>query len=555
MRANLRQTKIMKNNAKSESLYIRLTYQGGSMRSLFRHGDRLLIQKSLMSDIVVGDVIVFQSQLRDQYIVHRVMSILATGFETRGDDRIATDKELVTQNQFAGRVEAVWRGNSWRRVRGGFPGLVRARLWQSIRVVHHSLLNRTTPRFNRSSAASNPDVQFLPERLFTLLKACCSETLRDETSKIPANIWPGLIALAVRQDVAPYLYSNLQKQNALAEIPEEIKAQLAKLHQNSWIMQQRLVHAHNTIVNALKHEEIDCISLKGLWYAHTLYRDPAARPMIDIDFLVRAENIPAALEIFKELGYVHIQEHDSVALEKEIWLYHPERRIKVDLHKDLIPYYSDIHWDIKDRWSRAIRTEMNGQPIMVLCPEDQIMHIILHGAFEHLFQPLKILLDAFLSINTWGGEVNWDDLRQQAEESGIGRALDLLAVMLRESFGESCSTLPTPVRHVPGDGIRWLLHTAPILHPPSLLHLYAGRDYLFYVLKRIRSVMHLSRGGQATSQSEQQTESKINMSLPALLRRAFTFSGLTVGFLFTSMRYPERKQFVFLRLLYWLGQR
>ncbi len=534
---------------------MKLTYNGGSMRSLFRQGDRLRVQPCLVTDVRAGDVIVYLNRSRDRHVVHRVMHILSSGFETRGDDRITADKELVIPDQFVGRVIAVWRSHSWKPVRGGIVGLIRSRLWQSMRMVHHSVLTRSIRMESATSPVSNPDVILLPHWLLQLLQSCLRGTLQSEINKIPENVWPSLVALASRQDLAPFIYANLNQQDALDELPASAQKQLHHLHQNSWIAQQRLMTAHTSITHALNEASIDSISLKGLWFAHSLYEDPASRPMVDIDLLVRPEQLTAATDVFIELGYVSIQEHDSVSLEKEIWLYHPERRIKVDLHQDLIPYYSDLTWDTSECWTRAIQADLEGQPIQVLSLEDQMMHIILHGSFEHLFQPHKVLLDAYLAIQTWGAEVDWKRVRERAETIGLGHALDLMVVTLRRAFDDHSMTLPAPIRHVPADGVRWLLYTAPILHPPSLLHLYAGRDYLFYVLKRARQLATFLRSGVQSQGGIQVTRSKPKMVAKTIIRRMFTLSGLTAGFLYGSIRHPSRKQFIFLKLLNWLSHR
>ncbi len=67
--------------------------------------DIAIIKKSTYDEVIVGDVIVFQSEIQghDVLIIHRVVGFHAEGgFETRGDNNSSVDLNPVTEENYQG---------------------------------------------------------------------------------------------------------------------------------------------------------------------------------------------------------------------------------------------------------------------------------------------------------------------------------------------------------------------------------------------------------------------------------------------------------------------
>jgi hypothetical protein len=115
------------------------------MRSIFRPGDRLVLEPVHLAEVRSGDVVAFRSsngQRGAVEIVHRVVAVRPEGLVTRGDNNRETDQRYVTEETLLGRVNHVERDGVVRDVHGGRRGLLRARLlrmrlavWRSIKAV------------------------------------------------------------------------------------------------------------------------------------------------------------------------------------------------------------------------------------------------------------------------------------------------------------------------------------------------------------------------------------------------------------------------------------
>lgn len=81
--------------------------------------DPLRVEKVGLSDIQVGDVIVFRTLQHDAQIVHRVVAKRNDRLITRGDAHLRRDRWWLSPDQVIGRVTEVQREKKWYPVAGG----------------------------------------------------------------------------------------------------------------------------------------------------------------------------------------------------------------------------------------------------------------------------------------------------------------------------------------------------------------------------------------------------------------------------------------------------
>lgn len=103
-------------------------YHGRSMRFTFRPGDCIYFRKVSVSDLAVGDVIVFHSKdTGDVDIIHRIIKIGSSFYLTHGDNNPGDQIENVSFSRVLGQAVAYKRkGEPVKSVTGGFRGRVRA---------------------------------------------------------------------------------------------------------------------------------------------------------------------------------------------------------------------------------------------------------------------------------------------------------------------------------------------------------------------------------------------------------------------------------------------
>jgi signal peptidase I len=102
-------------------------YHGASMGPTFKPGQLLHIRLD-SKKIMPGDIIVFKGQPDSQRIVHRVVSVSAQGFLTRGDNNKGLDPYLVLADQVIGKVDRMEMQGEQKVVLGGRQGLWKAQI-------------------------------------------------------------------------------------------------------------------------------------------------------------------------------------------------------------------------------------------------------------------------------------------------------------------------------------------------------------------------------------------------------------------------------------------
>ena len=155
------------------------------------------------------------------------------------------------------------------------------------------------------------------------------------------------------------------------------------------------------ILKELNGNGIDVIVLKGAYLAENVYGDIGARDFSDIDILIKENE----KKTFKKIISNILKDKDK-------------KWISLDIHYHLEPF---LKVDMESIWSRAIPITISGQKTFSLSPEDNLLHLCVHGAFHHLFQDvgLRILCDISETINRFGNEIDWDDFYSRSIEWGM----------------------------------------------------------------------------------------------------------------------------------------
>lgn len=98
-------------------------YVGPSMNPTLSEPDVLEIRPCPDRPLRVGDVVCFRRPQSDHLVVHRVARVGPEGLSTRGDNNTRDDVPVLLSD-LEGQVVAAWRGQSRRRIAGGWRGQV-----------------------------------------------------------------------------------------------------------------------------------------------------------------------------------------------------------------------------------------------------------------------------------------------------------------------------------------------------------------------------------------------------------------------------------------------
>ena len=147
-----------------------------------------------------------------------------------------------------------------------------------------------------------------------------------------------------------------------------------------------------------------------------------------MDVMVEPSNVPQAGHVLESLGYAHPWGRDVQEAFRRYHHHlapyvHKRDGVFAELHWDVLSPSSRLQLDVTGLWMRA-RTAVTGKVrCLVLCPEDQLLHLCLHFMNDRRARRHGGLLqvcDIALFLEKRGHEVNWDEFVDRAMLHSLG---------------------------------------------------------------------------------------------------------------------------------------
>jgi hypothetical protein len=189
----------------------------------------------------------------------------------------------------------------------------------------------------------------------------------------------------------------------------------------------------------LRSEGIAVIVLKGAYLAEVVYGDVALRSMSDVDLMVRQRDLARVEARLFEMGYAQRE--------------NPEADMDYAAHHHLHPLTKpggvpiEIHWtierptepftiDVEGLWERARPATIAGVEVLALAPEDLLLHLCLHTAFNHQFLlGLRSCWDILETIRHHGNDIDWEQVQRRARQWGVAKYAYLTLRLAKELLG------------------------------------------------------------------------------------------------------------------------
>lgn len=259
--------------------------------------------------------------------------------------------------------------------------------------------------------------------IYTLLRASPDE---NEVSHLDEEAWQAIARVARWHRLEPLLYEQVVA-NGLDKLAPPSLLSRWKKDASEWLFLS--LNRKSDLVatfTVLAHAGFSPVALKGAFLAFLAYREPHMRPMRDLDLLVSTKRkaIEATLCLLKN-GY---RQHNDTDGDVAAMLIHthqappviaPSQVTAIEIHARLS--HADKDFDVSATpgfLDRTIIRDVLGQPIRFACPEDQLTHLILHGARDHRFNVGPgLLVDIAMLIGAT--EIDWmrfDALMVEADQ-------------------------------------------------------------------------------------------------------------------------------------------
>jgi hypothetical protein len=302
------------------------------------------------------------------------------------------------------------------------------------------------------------DLKLLPEERF-ILDCLRAELDGDHKLERLTGVdihtidWNAVYEKAMRWGIAPFLIQIFKKQNPFLEIPHipaSFRHNIIFTYLQTFSSNKRNFDKLYEILRVFHAAGIDVVLLKGSHLAQFVYQDIGFRTMCDLDILIRKEHLDKAEKLILKMGYEYIKQHDDTQKQAAIiaWWKNPKSG-----HYHLAPFSCptkgiknlEIHWgieelgspfnkDIEGLWERSKPVQTSGMDVLVLSPEDLLLHLSIHLAYHHQlkFFGLRSCCDIAAIINHYADEVDWHQLQTRALNWGGGKYLYLALHLSKE---------------------------------------------------------------------------------------------------------------------------
>jgi hypothetical protein len=256
------------------------------------------------------------------------------------------------------------------------------------------------------------------------------------------SAWQHLLERAEAERLAGLLYT-VARHRDLCPPPVEKRLHDAFLH--TAIRNRLALQQLSGALAGLAAARVSVVVLKGAALLATVYESTGVRPMVDLDLLVRREQVPAAVAALAPAGYTVTgsQPHadTTLAYENELVLTGGTPGFTfLELHWSLFdsPHHQhalDLDWF----WRSAQPAALEAHTIQVLSPAAQLLHLCGHLALHHRHHAQLLWQNDIAELLVrCRAELAWDEVLAQAQRGD-------LVLSLRYALGEVVARWQAPV--------------------------------------------------------------------------------------------------------------
>ncbi|WP_265529450.1 nucleotidyltransferase domain-containing protein [Sphingomicrobium marinum] len=262
--------------------------------------------------------------------------------------------------------------------------------------------------------------------------------LADRVTALSDEDWRNIDARAQQHRLRPYLFYAAVEQAKLP-IPTDIAKGWRDCARASTV--EALLHQRDLVTAiGLFHEEgVDAVALKGAALAFTAYPQPGLRPMRDIDLWVRPADALRAHHVLLAAGYQAVTPGDpEILLETDHQLpllLAPGGETQIEIHARL--FHDAVEEDPSPRdefLTSCPMIEVAGQSVRVPSPEHQLLHLVVHAAYDHRFDNGPITLPDIAWL-TRHHAIDWP--AYHAMTGSLRRGSDALLGLVAQRFADA----------------------------------------------------------------------------------------------------------------------
>lgn len=275
-----------------------------------------------------------------------------------------------------------------------------------------------------------------------------------ETFNFSSINWDIVYKKSIQWRIAPLLYKIIEKRSAFlqtSKIPEHFTKRMKIIYLGTFTANYENLEIFDEALEIFNKVGLKVILLKGSHLARFVYQDVGLRGMLDIDILVKKEDLRKAEELLLQKGYSFLrmsqdpQKHFSNIewfKSKHSHLHpfiHPKGTKRIEIHWTIVMPTNLLNINIEKLWQRANSVRINETYALVLSPEDLLLYLSLHTSYQHKFMKhgLGPYCDIATTIRYYNQDIDWDQLKLRAYEWRAEKYLYLTLRLSKEILGVS----------------------------------------------------------------------------------------------------------------------
>src|ERR1044072_333343 len=249
--------------------------------------------------------------------------------------------------------------------------------------------------------------------------------------------WEYVARLARRHAVVPLVYRALQTY-ARGAAPEPVRNALSATYRANAARNVLLAGELLRVSNLFESEGVRALAYKGPALAVTAYGDLSLRRFVDLDVIVRAQDLERASQLLRGLGYapqgLTPEQESALARTQHAVSYSRDGgRLIVELHRDVSSKdFADVTLD-EGAWARAARVSILNGSVAAPSAEALLLALCVHGT-KHLWERLAWVCDVAGLVNSHE-ELDWSAVFERAASARVERMLLLGLTLARGLAG------------------------------------------------------------------------------------------------------------------------
>jgi len=292
-----------------------------------------------------------------------------------------------------------------------------------------------------STDARQTELELSPE--ISLLLACARTRIDQETAeriKEAARLsldWDRLIYLARGHGLVPLLHKNLEAlcpNQIPAPYREQLSAEALKTAARNLLLTRELLE----LLELFETNGVAVIPYKGPAVAVQVYRDLRLRGFLDLDILIRRDDLDRVRDLIIARGYKS-QIEMTAAKQRAIFRSECDQvftrnngQIVLEVHWAITPPFFSFALDADRLFQRSVRMDMLGKNVLAFSPEDLLLILCVNGT-KDIWGRLEIscCVAELLRNNP---HLRWTKMLEEARRFGAERMLLLGLYLARDLF-------------------------------------------------------------------------------------------------------------------------